>query len=411
MTLRPALGNYASGDRFWDRVREVAEVRSYLTDGQGVVLTGPRRVGKTSVVRRVLEEMSASSVTVFVDVEQHATPGEMFAGIAAALAGADLGFWHRISGWFGKRLGEAADRVEAVQVGLLKIELQAAMAGSWRDDARAIVEAMAGADRPTILAVDELPLLVDRVLKRDRTEAELLMGTLRGLASDFGAVRWLVSGSIGLEPVLQRAGLTGMITHLRAYPIEAWDEATTVGAVEALAATTGLSLFDGAARHVHRQLGLGVPYHVQLLMDELRRDASRRGDHRVSPDDVRRVYRSPFLTSSVRAHLLHLETRLRTVLGEGDALRLARDLLTQAAVAAPLTPDDATVLADDLVEDAGQRLAILREALEILEHDAYLGRDPDGWRFRSRAVCDWWRQGNEMGFVPAKDRRTRRPRP
>lgn len=301
--------------------------------------------------------------------------------------------------------------MEAVQVGLLKVELQAAMAGSWRDDARAIVEAMAGADRPTVLAVDELPLLVDRVLKRDRAEAELLMGMLRGLANDFGDVRWLVSGSIGLEPVLQRAGLTGMITHLRSYPIEAWDEATTVGAVKALAAATGLSLIDGAARDVHAELGLGVPYHVQLLMDELRRDASRRGDHRVTPDDVRRVYRGPFLTSSVRAHLLHLETRLRTVLGEGDALRLARDLLTQAAVAPPLTPDDATVLAEDLVEDADQRLPTLREALEILEHDAYLGRDPDGWRFRSRAVGDWWRQGNEMGFVPVQDRTPRKRRP
>ena len=411
MTLQPALGNYASGDRFWNRQREVAEIRAYLADGQGVLLTGPRRVGKTSVVRRVLEDMSASSSCVFVDVEQHDTPGEMFAGIAAALAGADVGFWHRITAWFGKRLGDTAERVEALQVGLLKVELQAAMAGSWRDDARAIVGAMAGADQPTVLAVDELPLLVDRMLKRDRAETELLMSTMRGLASDFGDVRWMVSGSIGLEPVLQRAGLTGMITHLRAYPIDAWDEATTLGAVEALAATTGLSLVEGAAGDVHAQLGLGVPYHVQLLMDELRRDASRRGDHRVTPDDVRRVYGGSFLTSSVRAHLLHLETRLRTVLGEGDALRLARDLLTQAAVVPPLTPGDATVLAEDLVEDHDQRLATLREALEILEHDAYLGRDADGWRFRSRAVCDWWRQGNEMGFVPAEDRKRRRPPP
>ena len=148
MTLQPALGNYASGDRFWDREREVGEIGAYLADGQGVLLTGPRRVGKTSVVRRVLEDMSSSSSCVFVDVEQHDTPGEMFAGIAAALAGADVGFWQRISGWFGKRLGDTAERVGALQVGLLKVELQAAMAGSWRDDARAIVGAMAAPTGP-----------------------------------------------------------------------------------------------------------------------------------------------------------------------------------------------------------------------------------------------------------------------
>lgn len=313
-----------------------------------------------------------------------------------------------IGRWFGKRLGGAVDRLESVDLGMLKVELQAAMAGSWRDDAHAIVEALAAADKPTVVAVDELPLLVDRVLRRDPAGAELLMGVLRGLADEFRSVRWLVSGSIGLEPVLHRAGLTGTITHLRAYPVDAWDEATTAGAVEAPARSTRLALADGAPGAVHAHLGLGVPYHVQLLMDEIRRDADRGGDRRVTAEDVARVYRGPFLSSAVRAHLLHLETRLEKVLGEGDALRLARDLLTQAALAEVMTTAAATALAEDLVEDDGQRAATLRQVLEILEHDAYLAQAADGWRYRSRVVRDWWRQGNELGFVPAEDRPSRR---
>jgi hypothetical protein len=404
--LRPALGNYAAGERFWDRRREVGEITAYLVDGQSVLVTGPRRVGKTSVVHRVLAELGPSTTALFVDVEQHADPTEMFAALAAAASG-DPGFWGRIGGWFGKRLGGVFDRVESVDLGVLKVELQAAMAGSWRDDAHAIVEALAAADKPTVVAVDELPLLVDRVLRRDLAGAELLMGVLRGLADEFRNVRWLVSGSIGLEPVLHRAGLTGTITHLRAYPVDAWDEVTTAGAVAALARSTRLALADGAAGAVHAQLGLGVPYHVQLLMDEIRRDADRRGDRRVTAEDVARVYGGPFLSSAVRAHLLHLETRLERVLGEGDDLRLARDLLTQAAVTEVLTTADATILAEDVVEDGGQRAAALRDVLEILEHDAYLARGADGWRYRSRVVRDWWRQGNELGFVPPEDRPSR----
>jgi len=405
--LHPALGTYASGERFWDREREVAEIGAYLADGQSVLVTGPRRVGKTSVVRQVLAELPPNFTSVFVDVEGHADPAAMFAALAAE-ASEDAGFWHQTVRWFGKRLGAAADRVERVEVGVLRVELQAAMAGSWRDDARAIVAALAEGDGPVVVAVDELPLLVDRVLARDRAEAELFMGLLRGVAEAFKSVRWLVSGSIGLEPVLHEAGLTGTITHLRAYPVDAWDEATTVGAAEALARSTGLLLSDGAASAVHHELGLGVPYHVQLLMDELRRDAARRSDNHVGAGDVARVYSGPFLSSAVRAHLLHLETRLVKVLGEGDALRLARDLLTQAAVADVLTPADATLLAADQVEDVGAQGATLRHVLEILEHDAYLGRDADGWSYRSRVVRDWWRQGNELGFVPPADRRPRR---
>jgi len=228
---------------------------------------------------------------------------------------------------------------------------------------------------------------------------------LRGLAESFPSVRWLVSGSIGLEAVLRRSGLTGTITYLRSYPIDAWDEPTTTAAVEALAAGAGLVLGTGAAAMVHRQLGLGVPYHVQLLVDEVRRDAERRGTLSVSGADVARVYGSPFLTSAVRAHFLHMETRLSAVLGEGDALRLAHDVLTQAAVVGGVTPEDATLLADDAVEAAADRAGVLREVLEILEHDTYLARDGDTWSFRSRLVADWWSQSNALGFVPAADRR------
>jgi hypothetical protein len=81
---------------------------------------------------------------------------------------------------------------------------------------------------------------------------------------------------------------------------------------------------------------------------------------------------------------------------------------TQTAVAGALTLEDAALLADDLVEDAAQRAATLRLVVEILKHDAYLGREAGGWRFRSRVVRDWWCQGNELGFVAPEDRRPRR---
>jgi predicted AAA+ superfamily ATPase len=91
MTLLPALGNYAAGARFWDREREVRAICSYLADGQSVLITGPRRVGKTSIVRRVLHEVSPTMRPLFLDVEQYGDPAEMFAALAAA-ASRDVGF-------------------------------------------------------------------------------------------------------------------------------------------------------------------------------------------------------------------------------------------------------------------------------------------------------------------------------
>jgi hypothetical protein len=381
--LAPALGNYAAPDRCWGRDQERRDIADYLRGGTSVLVSGPRRIGKTSIIHSVLVDLQPMR-SLFIDVEHHEDPTEMFAALGAA-ASADEGALERIRGWFGKRL----DRLDTVGVGSLKVELRAAMAGSWREDARAVVEALG--DEPVVVAVDELPLLVDRVMKRDPAEAELLMGTLRALAAEYPQVRWVVSGSIGLEPVLHRAGLTGLITHLRTYVVDAWDGPTTTGAVEALAEAYGLDLLPSAAEVVHETLGLGVPYHVQLLMDEVRRNARKRSG-KISADDVTRVYDSPGMASAVGAHLLHLESRLVKVLGEGDELRLARDLLTHAAITGVVTEADAKGVARDVIEDEEARAASVRTVLEILEHDAYLARHDDGWRFRSNLVRDWWRR-------------------
>jgi hypothetical protein len=398
-TLRPALGNYAAPDRCFGRERDIREIADYLLRGTSVLVSGPRRIGKTSIVRSVLALLEPAR-SVFLDVEHLDDPAEMFAALAAA-ASADAGTWERVREKFGKRMTEALNRVEAVDFGVLKIDLHAAFSGSWREDARSVIETLADSEQPVFVAVDELPLLVDRVMKRD--PAELLLSALRALASDYPDVRWLVSGSIGLDAVLHRAGLTGLITYLRPYVVDGWDEDTTTGAVERLANWSRLDLGPGAARAVFAQLGLGVPYHVQLLMDEVRRDAERR-DRRVSADDVVRVYSSPGMTSAVRAHLLHLESRLEKVLGEGDALRLAQDLLTQAAVVGRVTAAEAAASAAETIEDDTSRADILREVLEIIEHDAYVTRDETAWRFRSRLVAEWWKRRYEAGFVPIGER-------
>lgn len=395
--LAPALGNYAATDRLWGRDREVAEVAGYLRGGTSVLVSGPRRIGKTSIMHAV-EDAVAPMRTVFVDVENCADPTEMFASLAA-VACADAGAWTRIRAWFGQRLDGALDRLDSVGVGVLKVELHAAMAGSWREDARAVVAALAAGTEPTVVIVDELPLLVDRVLRRDANEAELLMATLRAMAAEFPQVRWLVGGSIGLESVLHRAGLTGLITHLRPYLVDAWDEETTHGAVDALAAWSEIRLEPGTAKVVYDLLGLGVPYHVQVVMDEVRRDAERR-DRSVDADDVIRVYDSPQMATALNPHLLHLESRLRNVLGEGDALRLAWEILTHAAVTGVVTADDATAAAAGAVENQDDRAATVREVLEILEHDVYLERTDAGWRFRSRLVAEWWRRRNGWGARP-----------
>lgn len=207
----------------------------------------------------------------------------------------------RIGRRFAKRLAHAADRLESLDLGFLEVELQAAMAGSLarrrpghRRGAGRGRQAHCGGGR-------RVPLLVDRILRRDLAGAELLMGSLRAMAEESA----VPAGWSAVPSAWSRSctGLTGTITHLRAYPVNAWDEVTTAGAVVALARSTGLRLADDAVGEVHAQLGLGVPYHVQHGRDPAGRRPPRRppGHRRRRGPGVRRTSRPGWAESSARA--------------------------------------------------------------------------------------------------------------
>ena len=102
----------------------------------------------------------------------------MFVDLEAAMDGADAvaemaiqaqsvqSIWRRIQTWSANRLGDIRDNVEEVGVSELKVRLRAGMdAGNWQRDGDRFFEALAANERPVVLAIDELSILVNRLLK------------------------------------------------------------------------------------------------------------------------------------------------------------------------------------------------------------------------------------------------------
>ena len=63
------LGNKADGEDFFDRVGERDDLWRYL-EGNHIVLSGPRRLGKTSLLQRLAEEATEKGMLArLIDVE------------------------------------------------------------------------------------------------------------------------------------------------------------------------------------------------------------------------------------------------------------------------------------------------------------------------------------------------------
>lgn len=200
-----------------------------------------------------------------------------------------------------------------------------------------------------------------------------------------GRIVLILSGSIGLEPILQQAGLSAHANIFSPFDLKPWDEETAAACLAALAETYDVELPADVRRAMCRQLRCPIPHHVQRFFDVLHEDMRQAGRNAASLEDVERVYDGDMLGVRGQMDMPHYESRLRMVLGD-EAYRVALEMLTEAAVAGGQLSDRAVAR-----HRRGDERDAIDTVLHVLEHDGYFERQDDGYRFISGLLEDWWR--------------------
>ena len=420
--LRKAGGNWVQGDRFFDRGVELGALIERVRDGTHTLLTAQRRMGKTSLVRELLRRLKQGGhfETVFVDLEDAGTPADAVAEIGVQ-ARAEQRAWRQLKSWLVNNLSEVGIGVQLQEMPAHEvwIKIRAGIdAGNWRQKGDEVFAALAGNDRPVVLAIDELPILVNRLLKgadhritpERRQAVDEFMGWLRKNGQTHqDRVILILAGSVSLEPILEQAGLSAHANIYSPFDLKPWDDETAAACLAALAQTYRLDLPLDVRREMCRRLRCQIPHHVQQFFDNLHEDLRRAGRRAATMEDVERVYTNEMLGVRGQMDLEHYEGRLKMVLGR-DGYRTALEILTEAAVGDGLLSGDTIHQHRESVHGGShdEVEAEVEDVLRVLEHDGYLERHGGGYRFVSGLLEDWWRARHGGHFVPIEGRRSSR---
>jgi hypothetical protein len=407
--MKRTTSGWVVGDRFWDRQQEMDLFLEHLREGSSVLLTGQRRIGKTSMLREAARRLEREFICLQVDLQGAATCPDAVAELSTATH-AYTSLWERVKGWssgFGSRVSE-------LSLHNIKVVLRAAMTeGDWRVKGDQLFSILSESDQPVAVFFDELPVLINRLLKGDdytisperRQQADQFLSWLRqNNERHQGKVRMVVTGSIGLEPIVRQAGLSATINHLKPFELPPWDVEAAAGCLWELAREYELPITPEVIDAMLAELGVCIPHHVQVFFENIYETYKIRRLDRITVATVRDVYRHKMLGARGHAELSHLEERLKMVLGV-QLQGLAIELLTEAAVAGGLTCDAASYLAREHLEPVDT--SVLREILDILEHDGYLHQKGDSYVFVSKLQCEWWKSRFQFLYQPVAKRQRR----
>ncbi len=81
--MKSSTGRWVSGDDFFDRESELQILETRVRDSNHMLLTGQRRMGKTSILRELGQRLESEGwVFLFTDVEGATCPEDVIAEIA-----------------------------------------------------------------------------------------------------------------------------------------------------------------------------------------------------------------------------------------------------------------------------------------------------------------------------------------
>ena len=387
-----STGRWVSGDDFFfDREAEPEVLHARVREDNHVLLTGQRRMGKTSILRELERRFKREGWTIFfIDVERSTSPEDAIADIAGAA------FPYRpVMSRFAMNMKRwLTDSVEEISASQFRLRVRAGLdSGNWHRYGEQLLRDCTHQGKPALLEIDELPIFLKRMLQLegDVTQIDAFLSWLRSMTQILGenSPVLILSGRIGLVAFVRRIGIPDRINHLDPFRVGPWDRNSSVACFARLAECYQLPVEGDIGGAVYDALGVDIPQHVQSFFAHLREYAIMQGRQRLLVEDVREVYVNALLGPSGQSDHVNYEVRLNEAL-DGESYSLAMEILAEAAVHGVFTPSPQRCLAvlyRELVEDAPGHIA---DALEMLVHDGCLEAGKGGYGFPSHLLKDWW---------------------
>ncbi len=398
------LGNAATGTHFLGRTQELQDIWQYL-EADHLKFPGVRRLGKTSILKRLIDQAPAQGVLgQWIDVSKVESAQQFVMLLSQSFPESSIAQFVKQSGnlvsaWLGRVKKVDMKLPSVLGGGGFGVELQAGQIQTWQTDAQALQTRLQ--DQPLLVLLDEFPVMLQKLLAQDPKEADALLIWLRTWRQSPGTCRFLFTGSIGLQSLLERHGLALHMNDCFDYPLGPFKPHEARNLWQVFAKEGGWHSPPPVTEHALTRVAWLSPFLLCLLLDASMKAARDRvqetgaaataqeNSQHLQTDDVDSAYE---ILLAARSRFHHWEKRLKDSLPEPD-LGFCLALLTNLSRANDgLSLRQLSTRLSKRQPDADQRARLIQDLLARLGDEGYTS-PPDAKgriQFRSFLLRDWW---------------------
>lgn len=421
--MRIVAGAIPTGRDFYEGRRALVDHLKDCLQGSDVLMLGPRRTGKTSVIKEYLATEEAASEEfryVFIDLESTKNLYEFYLRIIKEILSAS-------NKWAGlvrfsvdgmktlsNKLGEIFDNgieikdyLGGVSGTALRIKFPKFEPEKVEALSKELQRLLANIDRQLVIVLDEFPEMIwklgldsedpkEQQLEQRKQQTELLLAGLRTVRQEGAAKnhRVIVAGSVNLDNTLIHLQLGNLLNDIKRITVPYLTTDQSVELMSLLGSGQGFTYSSENLMRdfVRRQFGRCTPFYIQIYAEALlQMKLAGQVAGAFTEDDLKKAYRAVLDNARGPRYLLDRikkyyskeeQTQVHLILGS-----LAKQQFKQTGRLCDndcekiLTSVDSSIVRHQVVE----LLAKMRSD-DLIQHS----NDGSCFEFESQLLCNFW---------------------
>lgn len=381
MAISNIYGPPVVGDDFYGRVNELSQAHQKLDSGHSLVLSAPRRIGKSSFAKRLVKEKSEQGwKCVYIDLEKTQSEVQFLNTLIAKFEQSNV--WSKAAKTAGSILSGVLESIKSI--GSVNVEFGNLIPSR---NLYSSLSDLIDHTQDTLIVIDELTLFLGVLEKTKGHEQDVsfFLNWFRSLRQITPSrVRWVFCGSVGLHNFTGTRNLSYTINDLAELKFDEMSDNEAFGLVRALADSEDLNISDEMIRYFLETLNWHIPYFIQILFNEIKTNTPT--GKSVTAEIIQLSFDNLVHSDLMETWSERLSEYNGHELGARHLLTLISSVRNGVSREQLMTSFLHTLNFDNVVT-ANQELS---ETLRMLERDGYLIRK-DGRRvFRSPLLREWW---------------------